>query len=60
MSNPVFEIKNLTKTFKQGSETLDVLQGVNLALKAGEIVAMVGASGSGAHGRWPRKYGRPN
>ncbi len=47
MSKIVLDIKNLTKTFTQGNTTLEVLQGINLSLKAGEIVAMVGASGSG-------------
>ena len=46
--NPIIlEIKNLTKTFTQGSEVLDVLRGINLSLQAGEIVALVGSSGSG-------------
>lgn len=43
----ILDIKNLTKTFTQGSETLDVLRGINLSLHAGEIVALVGSSGSG-------------
>lgn len=46
-NNTILKISNLTKTFTQGSETLDVLRGINLSLKAGEIVAMVGSSGSG-------------
>lgn len=47
MSKTILEITNLTKTFTQGHEVLDVLKGINLSLKAGEIVAMVGSSGSG-------------
>lgn len=43
----ILDVKNLTKTFTQGPEVLDVLRGINLSLKAGEIVAMVGSSGSG-------------
>ncbi|MDP4840931.1 MAG: ABC transporter ATP-binding protein, partial [Alphaproteobacteria bacterium] len=43
----ILDIRNLTKTFTQGSETLDVLRGINLSLHAGEIVALVGSSGSG-------------
>ena len=47
MSKLALEIKDLTKSFKQGAQTLNVLQGINLSLKAGEIVALVGSSGSG-------------
>ena len=43
----ILDVKNLTKTFTQGPEVLDVLRGINLSLNAGEIVAMVGSSGSG-------------
>lgn len=46
-TSTILDIKNLTKTFTQGSETLDVLRGINLSLHAGEIVALVGSSGSG-------------
>jgi lipoprotein-releasing system ATP-binding protein len=47
MSEQVLEAREVTKTFRQGPELLPVLQGVNLAVAAGERVAIVGASGSG-------------
>jgi lipoprotein-releasing system ATP-binding protein len=47
MSEQVLQAREVTKTFRQGPELLSVLQGVNLAVAAGERVAIVGASGSG-------------
>jgi lipoprotein-releasing system ATP-binding protein len=47
MSEQVLEAREVTKTFRQGPELLPVLQGVSLAVAAGERVAIVGASGSG-------------
>ena len=40
-------IKNLSKTYLQNSEKLHILKGLNLEVKTSEIVAVVGASGSG-------------
>src|SRR5580658_130923 len=47
MTNPVLEARGVQKSFTQGPVTLEVLQGVNLAVGAGERLAIVGASGSG-------------
>ncbi len=40
-------LQNITRTYKTGAEALTVLDGANLSLRAGEIVALVAPSGSG-------------
>ncbi|HLQ08191.1 MAG TPA: lipoprotein-releasing ABC transporter ATP-binding protein LolD [Steroidobacteraceae bacterium] len=47
MSDTVLEARGVHKTFRQGPVLLPVLQGVALAVSAGERLAIVGASGSG-------------
>lgn len=47
MNEVVLESRDVHKSFRQGPVTLDVLQGINLAVRSGERVAIVGASGSG-------------
>ncbi|MBG9443973.1 hemin ABC transporter ATP-binding protein [Cytobacillus firmus] len=43
----VFTIDEVRKTFSNGEVKEEILKGVNLSLREGEITALVGASGSG-------------
>ena len=47
MTDLVLEATSVRRSFRQGPIDLQVLQGVNLAVKAGERLAIIGASGSG-------------
>ncbi|MDE0064530.1 MAG: ABC transporter ATP-binding protein [Gammaproteobacteria bacterium] len=47
MSEPVLSAQGLAKSFHQGDERIDVLNGLNCAVAAGERVAVVGRSGAG-------------
>ena len=44
---PLFEVKNLTKTYRIGDVKTDALRGVNLTVDRGEFTAVAGPSGSG-------------
>ena len=48
MNNNIIEMKNITKSFFIGKPNqLDILKNININIKKGEFVAIVGASGSG-------------
>ncbi len=47
MSEPVLTCKNVSKCFKEGGLSVDVLRRVDLSIAAGEQVAIVGTSGAG-------------
>lgn len=44
---PVIELKNVTKTYRLGDETLKALDGVSFRVAPGEFIAITGPSGSG-------------
>ena len=43
----VFKASGITKTFVQGPTVLEVLKGVDLEIEPGEMIAIVGTSGTG-------------
>ena len=43
----IIEIKSIKRNFKLGQETIYVLKGIDLTIKKGEYVAIMGPSGSG-------------
>jgi lipoprotein-releasing system ATP-binding protein len=47
MNKPVLECRELSKTFDQGGLKVEVLRNIDLAIGAGERIAIMGASGSG-------------
>ena len=44
---PLVRTTNVHKTFKRGTERIDVLQGVNLQIEKGAFLGLMGPSGSG-------------
>src|SRR4051812_22024584 len=47
MPHPLIDLRDVTRAYAAGAETVTALRGVDLAIAAGEFVAIVGASGSG-------------
>jgi macrolide transport system ATP-binding/permease protein len=47
MGEPVIQIRDVTKIYRLGDTTVHALRGVNLTIRRGEFVAIMGASGSG-------------
>jgi lipoprotein-releasing system ATP-binding protein len=47
MSEQVLALQGVSRSFRQGREALKVLDGADLVLNSGEIIALVGPSGAG-------------
>lgn len=47
MSGPLIELKDISKSFGKGDARVEVLNNIDLSLEAGDMVAMLGASGAG-------------
>ena len=47
MSDPVMELRGVGRTYATGEGQLEVLKGVDLAVVPGEVVGLIGPSGSG-------------
>ena len=43
----MMKLKDIKKTFKTGSQSIEVLKGINLDIREGETIALLGRSGSG-------------
>ena len=43
----MIEVRNLTKTLASGAERLEILRGIDLTVRRGEVLAIEGPSGSG-------------
>ncbi len=43
----IIEARNISKTFKNGNKTLQVLKDINFSVRQNEMVALMGVSGSG-------------
>ncbi len=47
MNNNLYRLEEISKTFDQASESIDVLKGIDLTIETGQSLAILGASGSG-------------
>jgi putative ABC transport system ATP-binding protein len=47
MSNSIIRVEGLNKSYQMGSNSLHVLKGIDMDIKAGEMVSIMGSSGSG-------------
>jgi len=46
-TNPIAQVKDVTKVYRQGSVDVNALRGLDLELARGEFTAICGPSGSG-------------
>lgn len=43
----ILELSNVSKNYRQGDSVIEIIRHVNLSVNSGELVAIIGASGSG-------------
>src|SRR6187549_2073031 len=48
-TEPLIQIKNVSRAFRRGSEDIRVLSSLDLEVKRGEFLALMGPSGSGKY-----------
>ena len=46
-TRPIVEIRNVSKSYRRGSQTIPVLQDISFDISEGEFLALMGPSGSG-------------
>jgi lipoprotein-releasing system ATP-binding protein len=44
---PAIIMNDVTRIYKQGTETLNILKGIDLCVKPGEVIGLIGSSGTG-------------
>jgi len=47
MSDRLLEVNNLRKSFRRGTASIEVLNGIDMSVSEGDTIALVGASGAG-------------
>src|SRR5215469_1065501 len=47
MSEPMVQVRNVTKVYERGKQKIEVLHGLTLEIPKGDFVALMGPSGSG-------------
>ncbi|HSO66802.1 MAG TPA: ATP-binding cassette domain-containing protein, partial [Desulfatirhabdiaceae bacterium] len=47
MSTPIIDVQNVSKYYRRGAESIQVLDNISLTIEAGQFLALMGPSGSG-------------
>jgi putative ABC transport system ATP-binding protein len=47
MSTPIIDVQNVSKYYRRGAESIQVLDNLSLTIEAGQFLALMGPSGSG-------------